>query len=58
MVFGKTYILCRYSWRIKMWDRKAERIEKYLKRKNKSKPKEQRKSGEGNKRKGNKDDNR
>jgi len=41
-----------------MWDRKAERIEKYLKRKNKSKPKEQRKSGKGNKRKGNKDDNR
>ena len=58
MVFGKTYILYRYSWRIKMWDRKAERIEKYLKRKNKSKPKEQRQSGKGNKRKGNKDDNR
>ena len=41
-----------------MWDRKAERIEKYLKRKNKSKSKEQRQSGKGNKRKGNKDDNR
>tara|TARA_R110002020_G_scaffold167873_1_gene356437 strand:+ start:1186 stop:1311 length:126 start_codon:yes stop_codon:yes gene_type:complete len=41
-----------------MWDRKAERIEKYLKRKNKSKPKEQRQSSKGNKHKGNKDDNR
>ena len=41
-----------------MWDRKAERIEKYLKKKNKSKSKEQRKFNKGSKRKGNKDDNR
>ena len=41
-----------------MWDRKAERIEKYLKKKNKSKSKEQRQSYKRNKSKGNKDDNR
>jgi len=41
-----------------MWDRKAERIEKYLKKKNKLKSKEQRKFSKGSKRKGNKDDNR
>ncbi len=58
MVFRKTYILCRYYWRIKMWDRKAERIEKYLKKKNKSKAKEQRQVTKGNKGKRNKDDNR
>ena len=58
MVFRKTYIFCEYSWRIKMWDRKAERIEKYLKKKNKSKVKEQGQSNKRNKRKRNKDDNR
>ena len=58
MVFRKTYILCAYSWRIKMWDRKAERIEKYLKKKNKFKSKEQRKHNKETKRKGNKNDNR
>ena len=41
-----------------MWDRKAERIEKYLKKNNKSKSKEQRQSSKRNKSKGNKDDNR
>jgi len=41
-----------------MWDRKAERIEKYLKKKNKSKAKEQRHVTKGNKGKRNKDDNR
>jgi len=41
-----------------MWDRKAERIEKYLKKKNKFKSKEQRKHNKETKRKGNKNDNR
>jgi|TARA_R100001530_G_scaffold5064_1_gene6463 hypothetical protein len=41
-----------------MWDRKAERIEKYLKKKNKSKAKEQRRINKNVKRERNKDDNR
>ena len=41
-----------------MWDRKAERIEKYLKKKNKSKVKEERKINKEDKHKRNKDDNR
>jgi len=41
-----------------MWDRKAERIEKYLKKKNKAKTKEQRRINKNVKRKRNKDDNR
>ena len=58
MVSRKTYIFCGYAWRIKMWDRKGERIEKYLKKKNKSKVKEERKINKEDKHKRNKDDNR
>ena len=41
-----------------MWDRKAERIEKYLKKKNRTEAKEQRKFNKEIKQKRNKDDNK
>jgi hypothetical protein len=41
-----------------MWDRKAERIEKYLKKKNRAEAKEQRKFNKEIKQKRNKDDNK
>jgi len=41
-----------------MWDRKAERIEKYLKKKNRIKLKERRHNNKGTKQKGNNKDDR